>query len=67
MSAITNEELEKLSNCSSREEWGKACDQIKKAHGGYPSDWYSKVKLSGLGDAVAERFGEKFELKIKEF
>jgi len=45
---MTNDELEKLKSTKSENEWNVCCDQIKKAHNGYPDDWYQKVVLSGL-------------------
>ena len=56
---ITDQELEMLSNCLSEEEWGRACDQIKKVRGGqYPPDWWARVKQSGLLTRVLARFGQ---------
>lgn len=45
---ITDEELKALADSKSEEEWNRNCDLIKKNHGGYPSDWYSKVIATGL-------------------
>lgn len=53
MSLITQEELDKLNSTRNEKEWNSICDQIKLAHGGYPSDWFAKVIVSGLLAKVA--------------
>jgi hypothetical protein len=46
---ITQEELTKLANTKSMQEWDNTCDEVKKARGGvYPPDWFPKVMMSGL-------------------
>ena len=69
MDRITDKELKMLEECQSAEDWGLACDTIKKARGGvaYPSDWWDKVKLSGMMDRIMSRWGEDSELKVKSF
>ena len=65
---ITQAELEMLEACQTGDEWDDTCTVIKRAHGGnYPSDWWAKVKLSGLMDRVLARFGETSDLKITPF
>ena len=65
MSGITDAELASLRDAKNEDEWSAACDAIKKAHKGYPHDWWAKVKLSGLMDQVAKKWGrpDAFELK----
>lgn len=46
---LTNEEFEALKNSKNQTEWADLCDKIKHARsGGYPSDWYVKIIMSGL-------------------
>lgn len=54
---MTQDELTNLESCKSEKEWNTVCDEVKAAHGGYPSDWYAKVVMSGLMARVAARFG----------
>jgi hypothetical protein len=62
---ITDEELLLLNDCLSEDDWNNACTKIKGArNGSYPPDWWKKVKLSGLMDAVLARFGETSQMKI---
>ncbi len=63
---ITQEELDRLSNTKNDSEWNAACDDIKKAHGGYPHDWWPKVMQSGLAAKVAANWGQPdaFEIKV---
>ena len=65
MSNITSEEIQSLEAATTAQQWNDATDKIKAAHGGYPSDWFAKVSLSGLGDRVASRFNQSYEVKIK--
>lgn len=56
---ITDEEVEKLKNSQTMVEWDAICDEIKKARGGqFPTDWWAKVKQSGIIDEATARFGE---------
>jgi len=62
---ITETEIQMLEQCKSEQEWGNACDSIKKVRGGsYPSDWWPKVMLSGLANRVLNSFGSTSEIKI---
>jgi hypothetical protein len=63
---ITQEELDRLSNTKNESEWNDACDAVKKAHGGYPHDWFAKVMLSGLAAQVAANWGrpDAFDIKV---
>ena len=62
---ITNEELSMLEACQSAQEWREACDKIKGVRGqNYPSDWWNKVKLTGMMDRILGRWGEDSELKV---
>lgn len=45
---LEDKELEALAATTSEQEWNDVCDAVKANHGGYPSDWFSKVILSGL-------------------
>lgn len=61
---ITDEEIEKLKNTKTEGEWNAVCDEIKKSRNGqFPSDWWPRVKLSGIMDEAIARFGSG-ELKI---
>jgi hypothetical protein len=64
---ITEEGLNRLRNSKDAQEWDATCDAIKKAHGGYPSDWWPKVMQSGLAAQVPENWGQPdaFEIKIE--
>lgn len=57
MSTITQEELSRLATTVNASEWNAICDAVKKAHGGYPDDWYKRVVLSGLARAAELRQG----------
>lgn len=53
MKPITEAELNSLKATKNEREWNAACDAIKKArNGSYPDDWWPKVKLTGLMDAI---------------
>jgi len=65
---LTQEEMASLESCQSEEEWNALCNDIKNARDGqYPPDWWPKVKLSGLGERVASKWGSKFEVKVSTF
>lgn len=53
MEKLTQEELDALKASKSEEEWNTLCDGVKKAHGGYPGDWFAKVIISGLLNKTA--------------
>lgn len=62
---LTNEDIAMLEAVQSADEWNAACSKLKAARGGlYPSDWWPKVKLSGMMDRILGRFGETSELKL---
>ena len=68
MKNITKEEMELLEGCQSAQEWGRACDRIKKARDGeYPPDWWGKVKLSGMMDRILARWGRDSSLTLAPF
>ena len=68
MNNITDKELEMLEACQSKEDWGNTCDKIKDARGGdYPSDWWDKVKLSGMMDRILGRWGADSQIKSVSF
>ena len=68
MSKITEKELDLLRSCQTEVQWNRACDSIKKARdGSYPSDWWDKVKLTGLMDNIMERWSDDSELKMSTF
>ena len=48
MSTLTAEELQKIEDCPGEVEWNQLCLDIKKAHGGYPADWFIKVIAGGV-------------------
>jgi citrate synthase len=59
MTNITTEELKELESATSAEEWDGIVDRIKGSRSGeYPSDWYTKVKLPGMGHRVSSKFGQ---------
>jgi len=64
---ITEEEIELLKASMSDEDWNNACSQIKEAHGGYPSDWWSRVMASGLGDEIMNKWGGSSEIKLVSY
>ena len=55
MRKMTQAYFDLLESCQSEEDWDKACDRIK-SEGGYPSDWYATVVLSGLMARIAARW-----------
>lgn len=62
---ITNEEINLLEACTSRDAWNKACDTIKDARRGqYPDDWWPRVKKSGMMDRILRRFGADSEIHV---
>ena len=56
---LTQAEMDRLENCSSKEEWNEICLAVKKARGGaYPSNWYNMVLTpGGYLEKVGERTG----------
>ena len=65
---ITHEELQRLEDCQSAQDWADACDAVKEARDGqYPDDWWDEVKLSGMMDRVLGRWDESSELKVASF
>lgn len=48
MNMLTEVELDSLKASKTEQEWNATCDAIKKAHGGYPPDWFVKVLMSGV-------------------
>lgn len=57
MSTLTPENMKTLNACQCDEDWNTAVENIKKEHGGYPSDWYAKMLATGLMDKIVGRFG----------
>ena len=56
-----------LEACQTAEDWGNACDKIKKSRGEYyPEDWWARVKMTGMMDRVMSRWGSDSELKVEE-
>ena len=65
--ALTDEELTMLEACQSEEDWSKACKAIKGARNQmYPSDWWDKVKMSGMMDKIMSRWGADSSLKLTD-
>ena len=55
---LTEAEMAKLQKVTSSTEWNKVCDEIKEARGGeYPPDWFAKVVMSGLFNAIRVKNG----------
>ena len=68
MNRISDKELKLLERCQSAADWGIACDSIKRTRGGgYPDDWWDKVKLSGMMDRVMSRWGADSNLTTTRF
>jgi len=64
---LTEEEMGMLEACQTAEDWGNACDKIKKSRGEYyPEDWWARVKMTGMMDRVMSRWGSDSELKVEE-
>lgn len=62
---ITDQEIEMLEAVQTEDEWNEACDKIKQVRNNqYPSDWWGKVRMSGLMDRVFARFGATTELSV---
>lgn len=63
MRKMTQAYFDLLESCQSEEDWDKACDRIKN-EGGYPSDWYATVVLSGLMARIAARWNGDDKIRI---
>ena len=65
---ITEQELESLEACQSKQDWSDACDAVKEAGDGqYPDDWWDKVKLSGMMDWILGRWGADSNIRSTSF
>ena len=66
---ITDKEIRMLEACQTAKDWGNACEAIKEARGGaaYPSDWWDKVKMSGMMDRIMSRWGADSKLRTASF
>jgi hypothetical protein len=54
---LTSDELLRLEDSKTEDEWNNICDDVKKARGGsYPPDWYNKVLASGLANRKNKLF-----------
>jgi hypothetical protein len=53
---LTAKNMKDLSATTSEKEWDAVCDQIKIEHGGYPSDWFVVVMLSGFASRVRSKW-----------
>lgn len=49
---------------TSEEDWNSNCDTVKRAHNGYPEDWYVRIIASGLLKRTANKFGNSGEISI---
>jgi hypothetical protein len=58
MSNLTDTNMKTLNACQCDEDWNTAVKNIKKEHGGYPSDWYARMLATGLMDKITGRFGK---------
>lgn len=58
MSNLTDTNMKTLNACQCDEDWNTAVENIKKEHGGYPSDWYARMLATGLMDKITGRFGK---------
>jgi hypothetical protein len=53
MENLTDNEYMRLLQSRSSKDWGDVCDEIKRARNGvYPRDWFQKIILSGVMNAV---------------
>lgn len=64
MPTLTDANIKALEACRSADEWNATCLDLKKEHGGFPTDWWDKVHVGGLGERVAKGFGEKFAIRV---
>ena len=60
-----------LEQARSSEDWGRGCDLVKLANGGYPVFWWPVVIQSGFMDRITECWGSSsaitvFDLKTDE-
>ncbi len=56
MDRMTDEQIQWFKDANSEKEWNEACDRLKKAHGGYPSDWWTTIMGSGISRDAQMRF-----------
>ncbi len=56
---LTDDEIKLLTRSRTAQEWNDACNAIKRAHNGYPADWYPRVVMSGLMSKVSKQFTAK--------
>ena len=63
MRKMTQTYFDMLEACESEEDWNKACDKIK-SEGGYPSDWYATVVLSGMMARIADRWKGDDQIRV---
>lgn len=68
MSTLTNDNITALRATKNGVEWYAACDAIKKEHGGYPEDWWPRMKLSGEMDRIMESWSipGSTEIRVSE-
>jgi len=64
MSTLTDANMKALEAVTTEAGWSQLCLDIKKEHGGYPSDWFARVNQSGLMARVAARFGKDAEIHL---
>jgi len=59
MNNLTEQEITDLKNTKNENDWSDACDRIKEARGGaYPSDWWTRIMLSGLRARIASGWAD---------
>lgn len=57
LECLTEEEEFALLNTTNEDRWNAVCDEIKRTRNGqYPRDWWQRVMLSGLFDAVTRKW-----------
>lgn len=61
---MTDDEVQMMKSSRTEEQWNENCDAVKKAHGGYPADWYKKIVMSGVLRETASAFGSDGEIEI---
>jgi hypothetical protein len=62
---LTDDEVALLDACEDPRAWNAAVAQIKKAHGGYPPDWYERVLApGGVRDRLKDKWGDPHALEV---
>jgi len=54
---MTEEQIEMMKSSATEVEWNANVGKVKATHGGYPTDWYEKIVLSGVMKMTVAKFG----------